>query len=92
MPEMNDERKGEIVAEYNTLKGQNQDEQSIIKALTAKYGLNPSQLGKIMQDNLEEGASPAAKSVAEHEAEPGQMGERPPKGTIQGSDAPKGKK
>ena len=87
-----DDRKTALVKEYKTLRSQDQDEHSILKALASKYGLQAHEVGGVLKEVEGDEASIKAEVAAERPAEPGQLGEAPPKGTVQSGKAPEGKK
>jgi hypothetical protein len=87
------ERDAEIATEYEALLTQSQDEDSIVKALCSKYSLEKDALTEIVAKAREAQGQPARPGTAPaHPAKEGQMGEAPPKGTVQSGKAPEGRK
>jgi hypothetical protein len=82
-PKSDAERRSDIAAEYEALLSQNQDELTIIKALSAKYSLDQVALGELMAESRKAGAKGPAQP-----AHPNQMGTAPARGTVQSGKAP----
>lgn len=84
-----EQRNAEIVTEYETLLTQSQDEISIIKALCSKYSIEKEDLTELISKSQEkQGKPPRPGAGPANPAKEGQMGEAPPKGTVQSGKEP----